>query len=57
MNDVTLKLSDTVSMIEETKREVLNGVSRNSDVYLLIEAFAGVITCKLIMLSEEETDG
>lgn len=58
MNDITLKRADIVSVIEETKREALNGVSRDSDVYLRIEAFAGIIKCKLMMLSEgEETDG
>lgn len=54
MNDITLKRADIVSMIEETKREALNGVSRDSDAYLCIEAFAGIIKCKLMMLSEEE---
>ena len=54
MSDVTLKRADIVSMIEETKREALNGVSRNSDAYMLIAAFAEIIKCKLMTLSEEE---
>ena len=58
MSDVTLKRADIVSMLEETKRETLKGVPRDSGAYTLIEAFAGVIECKLMMLSaEEETDG
>ena len=54
MSDVTLKRADIVSMIEETKGEALNGVSRNSDAYMLIAAFAEIIKCKLMTLSEEE---
>ena len=54
MNDVTLKRADIVSMIEETKREALDGVSRNSDAYMLIAAFTEIIKCKLMMLSEKE---
>ncbi len=54
MSDVTLKRADIVSMIEETKGEALNGVSRNSDAYMLIAAFAEILKCKIMMFSEKE---
>ena len=58
MSDVTLKRADIVSMLEETKVEALDGVPLNSEVYLLICAFVGIIECKLMKLSvKEETDG
>lgn len=54
MSDVTLKRADIISMIEETKGEALNGVSRNSDAYMLMAAFAEILKCKIMMLSAEE---
>lgn len=56
MNDVTLKRADIVSILEETKREALNGVSRDSDAYMLIAAFTEILKCKLMMLSAEENN-
>ncbi len=54
MSDVTLKRADILSMLEETKKEVLKDVSRRSVMGVFTDSLIGIVRCKLMMMEPVE---